>query len=422
MSDETLDQQRDVFPAFPERRQIHWNNVQTVEEILPESLFPYHLVEVGTGSRDDPYIDLDRRAAADSFELALLKDTEQLHLQRGRHIPDLIEEQRAAVGLLETTDTGLYRAGEGAFDVSEEFRFQQVLRDRATVDTNQLVIPPGTVEVHRPGDEFLTRSGLSLDQDRRVQCGDGFNKVDRTTPRNVEKAETEQYKRNVEFGRSRLDFTDGVLNNLEVLVERLRFLGLTSIGNPTSGDVFEAEVEGLRDQILNTMNTSFQGRFIFAGSKTNTQPDAKDFAGVATYQGDNKAVKLQVGRSAKLDTQMPGSEISSSIDVFAVIAAFDQARQSGDRSAIDAELKNLQMAWEGLSVSRSRIGGLVNVADSTRNELTALSLARETALVDIEAADLTKTLTEFRSLEGALQNTLAIGARISRQTLLDYLR
>ena len=64
----------------------------------------------------------------------------------------------------------------------------------------------------------------------------------------------------------------------------------------------------------------------------------------------------------------------------------------------------------------------MNVADSTRNELTALSLARETELVDIEAADLTKTLTEFRSLEGALQNTLAIGARISQQTLLDYLR
>ena len=239
---------------------------------------------------------------------------------------------------------------------------------------------------------------------------------------NGEKAESEQYKRNVEFGRSRLDFTDGVLDSLQVLVERLRFLGLTSIGNSTSGDVFEAEVEGLRDQILNTMNSSFQGRFIFAGSKTNTQPYVKDAAGVASYQGDNKTVKLQVGRSAKLDTQIPGSEIFGSTDVFAVITALSQAMQSGDRIAIDAELKNLQKAWDGLSVSRSRIGGLVNVADSTRNELTALSLARESALVDIEAADLTKTLTEFKSLEGALQNTLAIGARISQQTLLDYLR
>ena len=239
---------------------------------------------------------------------------------------------------------------------------------------------------------------------------------------NAEKAETEQYKRNVEFGRSRLDFTDGVVDNLQVLVERLRFLGLTSIGNSSSGEVFTAEVEGLRDQIMNTMNSSFQGRFIFAGSKTNTQPYSKDATGTVTYQGNTDKVKLQVGRSAQLDTQIPGSELFGSTDVFSVITALDQAMQSGDRNSIDAELKNLQTAWDGLSVSRSRIGGLLNVADSTQNELTALALARETALVDIEAADLTKTLTEFRSLEGALQNTLAIGARISQQTLLDYLR
>jgi flagellar hook-associated protein 3 FlgL len=229
---------------------------------------------------------------------------------------------------------------------------------------------------------------------------------------NAEKAETEQYKRNVEFGRSRLDFTDGVVDNLQVLVERLLFLGLTSIGNSSSGEVFTAEVEGLRDQIMNTMNSSVQGRFIFAGSAT----------GSVTYQGNTDKVKLQVGRSVQLDTQIPGSELFGSTDVFSVITALDQAMQSGDRSSIDAELKNLQTAWDGLSVSRSRIGGLLNLADSTQNELTALALARETALVDIEAADLTKTLTEFRSLESALQNTLAIGARISQQTLLDYLR
>ena len=239
---------------------------------------------------------------------------------------------------------------------------------------------------------------------------------------NAEKAETEQYKRNVEFGRSRLDFTDGVVDNLQVLVERLLFLGLTSIGNSSSGEVFTAEVEGLRDQIMNTMNSSVQGRFIFAGSKTNTQPHSKDATGSVPYQGNTDKVKLQVGRSVQLDTQIPGSELFGSTDVFSVITALDQAMQSGDRSSIDAELKNLQTAWDGLSVSRSRIGGLLNLADSTQNELTALALARETALVDIEAADLTKTLTEFRSLESALQNTLAIGARISQQTLLDYLR
>ncbi len=264
-------------------------------------------------------------------------------------------------------------------------------------------------------DKVLTGKGTT-------KPSDGPSDVSDILRINAEKAESEQYKRNVEFGRSRLDFTDGVLSNVETLVERLRFLGLTSIGNSTNGDVFTAEVDGLRDQILNTMNSSFQGRFIFGGSKTNTQPYLKDASGAVSYQGNTEKVKLQVGRTAQLDTQIPGSELFGSTDIFAVITGLSQAMQSGDRSAIDAELANLQTAWDGLSVSRSRIGGLLNVAQSTKSELTALSIARETALVDIESADLTKTLTEFRTLESALQNTLVVGARISQLTLLDHLR
>ena len=98
------------------------------------------------------------------------------------------------------------------------------------------------------------------------------------------------------------------------------------------------------------------------------------------------------------------------------------AMKSGVKSDIDAKLKPVEAAWEGLSVSRSRVGSLINVADSMSEEIEALSLAREKNLVDLESADLTKTLTDFQSYLSALQSTLAVGARISQLSLLDYLR
>ena len=54
--------------------------------------------------------------------------------------------------------------------------------------------------------------------------------------------------------------------------------------------------------------------------------------------------------------------------------------------------------------------------------MSALSLARETSLVELESADLAETLVEFQSYQTVLQSTLAVGARISQLSLLDYLR
>ena len=51
--------------------------------------------------RDDAHVGLDRGAAADGGVLALLQHAQKSRLRLERHVADLVEEQRAAVGLLE---------------------------------------------------------------------------------------------------------------------------------------------------------------------------------------------------------------------------------------------------------------------------------------------------------------------------------
>ena len=144
---------------------------------------------------------------------------------------------------------------------------------------------------------------------------------------------------------------------------------------------------------------------------------------MVTYKGNSDVVKVQVGRVSTLQTQIPGSELfGTGNDVFKALSDLITAMKSGVKSDIDAKLKPVEAAWEGLSVSRSRVGSLINVADSISDEMGALSLARERNLVGLESADLTETLTDFQSYQSALQSTLAVGARISQLSLLDYLR
>lgn len=239
----------------------------------------------------------------------------------------------------------------------------------------------------------------------------------------ADKAEYEQYERNLEWGRSRLDFADTALASIQDMVERVRFLALSAIGSETVNDALSVEVEGLRDQILGTANSAVQGRYIFGGSDGETVPFQKDpSTGVVTYQGNSDEVRLQVGRSTTLGTQIPGDELfGAGNDIFLALSDLVTAMQSGDKTQIDAKLQPIESAWEGVSLSRTRVGGLVNVAASISAEISAMSLVRESNTIELESADLAKALTEFQSYENAIQASLAIGARISQLSLLDFI-
>ena len=53
---------------------------------------------------DDAHVDGDFRSPSDALDHAFLKEAQQLCLQRGRQIPDLVQHQRAPVGSLDLAD------------------------------------------------------------------------------------------------------------------------------------------------------------------------------------------------------------------------------------------------------------------------------------------------------------------------------
>ncbi len=114
---------------------------------------------------------------ADALELPLLEHPQQLRLQRRAHRPDLVEEERALVGLFEPALTGGDRAGEGAPHVAEQLRFEQCFGNRAAVERDEPIVAPRTVVVQRPGRELLAGAGLAGDQHGARGRRDGFQQV-----------------------------------------------------------------------------------------------------------------------------------------------------------------------------------------------------------------------------------------------------
>src|SRR5881397_1727154 len=83
------------------------------------------------GGDEDAGVDGDRPLAADPFELAFLKQPQQLGLHRRRHVADLVEKEGAAVRLLELAEVARGGSGEGALFMTEELGLDQLGRTAA---------------------------------------------------------------------------------------------------------------------------------------------------------------------------------------------------------------------------------------------------------------------------------------------------
>src|SRR5690606_36352437 len=96
--EEVIDKERDVLEAVAQRWHRERDDIEAIEEVLAEGAVGDALLEVLVGGGDDADIDDAAFVGAERTDLALLDGAQKLGLERGRHVADLVEEERAARG------------------------------------------------------------------------------------------------------------------------------------------------------------------------------------------------------------------------------------------------------------------------------------------------------------------------------------
>ena len=122
--------------------------------------------------RDEPHVERDAPRPTDAPDGSLFQRAEQLPLERKRQVPDLVEEQRAAVGHLHQSWLHRSRAGERALLVSEQLALQQVLRNRGAIDVDEWRIATWAIVVDRARQQLLAGPRLAREQDGDVRSID----------------------------------------------------------------------------------------------------------------------------------------------------------------------------------------------------------------------------------------------------------
>src|SRR5215467_5073405 len=147
--------------------------VESLIEILAETLFASSSLEL-IRRRDHPHVDRFAAPGAHPPNGLVLDRGQELLLQAHRHEPDLVEEERALVGLLEESRSRLVGARVGAPLVAEQLRLRERVGDDGGVDRDEWAIASHAPAVQRLREDGFAGPGLALNEEGRVQRSVGW--------------------------------------------------------------------------------------------------------------------------------------------------------------------------------------------------------------------------------------------------------
>ena len=230
---------------------------------------------------------------------------------------------------------------------------------------------------------------------------------------------------------SMLQMTDATLG--EVVTQLTSAISLAVQGangtlNSSNLQAIAQQVVGIRDQVLSLANTSYQGRYLFAGSQGSTKPFALDTTtspATVTYNGDAKVQFIDTPGGQKIQVNLPGTSIfgsGSSGPLAALNQLIEDLSSGAPSSNLAADSAALSNALGQVSMQRS----LMNTSLSTIKSTSTYAQTEEAQLKEqqgaLVAADPAAVATQLKSTQIQYQALLGVVTALQKVNLFDYLR
>jgi flagellar hook-associated protein 3 FlgL len=243
-----------------------------------------------------------------------------------------------------------------------------------------------------------------------------------------QQAQTDQFLQNTSSVEGLLQTADSTLSTVVEAVNQAISLGTQGANGTNSGSNLQAiaqEVEGIRNQVLQAANTSYQGNYIFAGTATNTTPFTLNSSAPdgVTYNGNTDTNTVQIAEGNSVQVNLPGSQVfqGSGGDVFGALQQLITALQSGNTTAVGTATTQLGTSLNYLSQQRVFYGNVVDQLNSNQNYLQQEQVNLQSEANSVDGVNMAQAATNLTQAQTTQSAALAALAKVIPQNLLQYL-
>lgn len=269
----------------------------------------------------------------------------------------------------------------------------------------------------------------------------------------TDKSKIEQYKTNLRDAIAWMYTTEDALDQIGEVMKRTSELTVKAANSTYADDdllAIKAEMEELKNQVIQAANTAHAGRHVFTGYKTdkpllneggeyNIDLSSTDISTYNVGVSENievntvgiKVFGTTTGTDNYKATNVTNGDATATPAVPAdkayVIQVFDDiiGALESDPPDTDTLRQNIDVV-EGILKNtlqvRAEIGAKTNRLEMTEKRLDSDAINFTRLLSENEDADLAEVIMNFKMAESVYLASMSAGARIIQPSLIDFLR
>jgi flagellar hook-associated protein 3 FlgL len=260
-----------------------------------------------------------------------------------------------------------------------------------------------------------------------------------------------QYSKNISNATNWLNTTDTSLGQVNNVLQRINEL-LVSVGDPSYGtdeqQSIKDEINTNVGQLSQIINTSYDGNYIFGGSRgtdkpTGTQTDASGNTQIdyVNTDGTTPITNQQIGMiKSNLSTEISqGVSVQYNVTAGQIMEFNNDSGTTKDLRTIlsnitsdldssnvtnltGSDLSDITDAANNISKLRTQVGAIENRMSSAQSQNEAENTNLTTVLSKTDDVDVAQATMQYSSAQTVYLASLQVSAKILQPSLMDYLK
>ncbi|QPW29680.1 flagellar hook-associated protein FlgL [Edwardsiella ictaluri] len=287
------------------------------------------------------------------------------------------------------------------------------------------------------------RVGAQLDSGKKViNPSDDPLAASQLVGLNQSKSMNEQYGMARGYARESTSMEESVLQQVTNVLQNATPVLVDGMSSGTKSDEDRAaiatQLSSMRNQLLNLANsTDGNGRYIFAGYKSNAEPFVKEASGEIKYVGGKKALTQQVDAARTMIVSHTGDHVFKSDngkkDIFAALQKAITALNQPLDKATDADKAKVAQALNeantGLRASLDNVAKVRAELGTQLNELDSLDAIGEenaitfkTRISGLQDVNWTQAISDYTFRQVSLQASYKVFTDMQGMSLFKMMR
>lgn len=239
-----------------------------------------------------------------------------------------------------------------------------------------------------------------------------------------------QHQKNIEYSKGLLERSENALQSITDNLIRAKELAVAMSNDSYDAQSREAtsrEIREVMDEIVQLANTSFNGRYIFAGFRNQTPPLSLE----GDYLGDDGRLFMQVSNGDFRQVAVPGRDLFEAnpderakghFNMLHTLEVLYEGLTGNDKTAIHTAMNELDFQLEKTTSHHATVGAMWNSLNDTNQRLGSEETLLRGRLSKVQDTDFYDATAEFRRTETVLQSTLLSSTKLLQPSLLNFLQ